>query len=654
MIQKLFGLGVLFLSLVFSTSLPAENSKSMNSNLVTKVESQAPESLKWSVVFLNKILYSCNEWYLSNNQLKKPIQGVLNYAENDPLDTVVTKLHRMLIEGSSMYLIDRYPQDVRNVSDVQGYVSEADIQKEIESIKKELFDSLNNANLQVPAKILNSELQKAQVVPDGDPMLLLAKKNTLPEEFKSNLDRQLAAIQFPPSATGAATDSIIRSIFVNYRNTFNDSVLNRWRDKTTFGYRSKKINQITTDRIINYQAQIAQQNMKLLSTYNEKVVGLVNDSLRLALRFLARHADADSALVRLANLTDSKTEIWTANRDMRPIRMFLKNAQNDSISVLLLNNKKGELKLIIDDNIKLTRFTESKGRSVSFQTKALDPSLQKVNLKQVIYPPWTLNGNGSLGFTQTALSNWSKGGESTLSMLLISKYIANYSKNKVKWENSAEVRYGVSQTPSRGLEKNEDKIELQSRFGISAFKKWYYSGESNFKTQLANGYAFPNKLTPISAFMAPGFLTVSLGLDYKPSRDFSLFLSPLTSKTTYVQDTVLIAPSRYGLLPGTKKLVEPGIIVKANWHYQLSENIGYDTKGEFFNNYKYPFQKVAVEWEQVLLMQINRFITTRIMTSLIYDYNTKFPILNDQGVVIGKKPKLQAKELFTIGLTYKF
>jgi hypothetical protein len=63
---------------------------------------------------------------------------------------------------------------------------------------------------------------------------------------------------------------------------------------------------------------------------------------------------------------------------------------------------------------------------------------------------------------------------------------------------------------------------------------------------------------------------------------------------------------------------------------------------------------VAVEWEQVLLMQINRFITTRIMTSLIYDYNTKFPILNDQGVVIGKKPKLQAKELFTIGLTYKF
>ena len=654
MLQKLFGIGVFFFALVVSTSLLGSNSKSINSNLVTKNETQASDSLKWSVDFLNKILYSCNEWYLSNNQLKKPVQGVLNYAENDPLDTVVIKLRKLLIEGSAMYLIDRYPQDVHNTNDVQGYITETEIQKQIESLKKELFDSLNNENIQVPAKILNTELQKAKVVPEGDPVLLLAKKNSLPEEFKSNLDRQLAAIQFPPSATGAVTDSIIRSVFINYRAAFNDSVLNRWRDKTTFAYRSKKINQITADRVKTYQGQIAQQNMALLSAYNEKVVGLVNDSLRFALRFLAHHADGDSALIRLSNLTDTKTEMWTANREMKPIRMFLKNAQNDSISVLLLNNKKGELKLIIDDGVKLTRFTESKGRSVSFQPKALDPSLQKVNLKQVVYPPWTLIGNGSLGFTQTTLSNWSKGGESALSMLLISKYIANYSKNKIKWENSAEIRYGVSQTPSRGLEKNEDKIEFQSRFGISAFKQWYYSGESNFKTQMANGYAFPNKITPISAFMAPGFLTVSLGLDYKPNKDFSLFLSPLTSKTTFVRDTVLIAPSKYGLLPGTKKLVEPGIIVKANWHYQLAENIGYDTKGEFFNNYKYPFQKVAVEWEQVLLMQINRFITTRIMTSLIYDYNTKFPILDDKGAVIGKKPKLQAKELFTIGLTYKF
>ena len=247
-----------------------------------------------------------------------------------------------------------------------------------------------------------------------------------------------------------------------------------------------------------------------------------------------------------------------------------------------------------------------------------------------------------------------RSGESALAALIISKYQANYSKPKVKWENSAEFRYGISKSKSRGLEKNDDKLEIQSRLGLSAFKKWFYSAESNFRTQIANGYTFPDKVNPISAFMAPGFLTFSLGLDYKPNKDFSLFLSPFTSKTTYIRDTVLIKPASYGLSPGTKRLWEPGFIVKANWHRKITENITYDTKGELFNNYSYPFKKIAAEWEQVLLMEVNRFINVRIMTQMIYDYNTKFPIFDGAGNVIDKKPKLQFEELFTIGFAYKF
>jgi hypothetical protein len=320
----------------------------------------------------------------------------------------------------------------------------------------------------------------------------------------------------------------------------------------------------------------------------------------------------------------------------------------------LVNNGKGRLKLVIDDGVKLTRFSESQNRTITFQTKALDRMLQKVNLKKVVYPPWTLFGNGSAGFTQTSLSNWAPGGESSLALLVMAKYNANYSKDKVKWENNGELRYGISQSKTRGLEKNDDKIEFQSRFGYSAFKKWYYTVETDFRTQMARGYTYPDRVKPISAFMAPGYLTMSIGLDYKPNKNFSLFLSPFTSKTTYVTDTVLVVPSTYGLEPGKKSLWEPGIIVKTNWHRNLAENITYDTKGEFFNNYRYPFQKFAFQWEQILLMQVNRFINARIMTDLNYDYNTKFPILDSSGTEIGRKPKWQFKELFTIGLACKF
>jgi len=653
MFRKVFLLSF-FLIIAAAFTLRAENS---NKGFVREEffpVKQNNDSLKWSVNFLNKLLYSCNEWYLTDNQLKKPIQGVLNYAENDPLDTVILNLKSLLKDGKVVYLMDRHPQDIRNLREVPGYIPDSEVDRSIETIRKDLFDSLNNTNIAVPMMIMESELSKAPYVPDGEMNILLAKQKELPRDFITNLNNRIAAIRFPANMTGSAMDSTLNQVFIAYRKNFNDSVMNRWRDKITFSYKTKSIAQKTDSRIKEYKKSVANQNLVRLNAFNQKTVTIVNDSLRLALQYLITHAEADSTLIRLTNLTDSKAELWTANREVKPMRIYLKNAQNDSLSVILINNKKGELKLVIDDGVKLTRYAETQNRSITFETKAPDKKLLHVNLKQVIYPPWTLKGNGSVGFTQTSLSNWAKGGESALAALIISKYTANYSKPKVKWENSAEFRYGVSKSKSRGLEKNDDKIELQSRFGLSAFKKWYYSAESNFRTQIANGYVFPDKVNPISAFMAPGFLTFSLGLDYKPNKDFSLFLSPLTSKTTYIRDTVLIKPSKFGLLPGTKKLWEPGLIIKANWHRKLAENINYDTKGEFFNNYMYPFHKMAFEWEQVLLMEVNRFINVRIMTQMIYDYNTKFPIYDGAGNVTGQKPKLQFEELFTIGFAYKF
>ena len=654
MIRKVVLVFILFSAVLCSANLSAVNFKSIITEKAYLPGVQNTDSLKWSVDFLNKLLYSCNEWYLTDNQLKKPIQGVLDYAENDPLDTAIINLKSLLNGGKISYMINRSPQDIRNRQQVPGYITDVELERGVESLKKDLFDSLNNSNIVVPMMVMESGLAKAPYVPNGEPNILLGRPKELPDEFVTNLNTRIAALRFPANMTGSAMDSTLNQLFITYRKAYNDSVNNRWRDKLTFSYRTKLISEKTDLRVNGYRKMVAEKNLTLLNSYNDKTVGIVNDSLRLALHYLITHAEGDSTLIRLTNLTDSKSELWTANRQMKPIRMFLKNAQNDSLSVILFNNRKGELKLVIDDGVKLTRFSESQNKSITFETKTPDKKLQKVNLKQVIYPPWTLKGNGSVGFTQTSLTNWAKGGESALSSLIISKYTANYSKPKVKWENSAEFRYGISKSKSRGLEKNDDKIEIQSRLGLSAFKKWYYSAESNFRTQIANGYTYPDKVKPISAFMAPGFLTFSLGLDYKPNKDFSLFLSPITSKTTFIRDTTLIKPATFGLSPGTKRLWEPGFIAKANWHRKIAENITYDTKGELFNNYSYPFQKIAFEWEQVLLMEVNRFINIRVMTQMIYDYNTKFPIYDGAGIEIGKKPKLQFEELFTIGFAYKF
>jgi hypothetical protein len=617
-------------------------------------QNQMTDSLKWSIDYLNKLLYS-GEWYLTNPLFKKPIKGVLNHAENDPLDSALVYIRKLINDSNVIYMIDRRPQDIHNRSEINGYISEEDIERGVDSIRKSFVDSLDISNIVVPDDFLEAELLKAPRVPDGNlDQLFGNKQNDLPSEFVTNLNKRISSVQLSGSLQISAMDSLRNQLFLSYRAAYNDSIQKCRRERIIFLYRSKYITEQTDRRIKAYKSQVEARNNVLLTVYNNKSIGRVNDSLKIALHYLVSHAGSDSLLISLSNLKDEKTDFWTANHPMKSIRMFLKNMQNDSLSVILQNNGKGKLKLVIDDIVKLTRFSESQSRTVTFGTTPSDTGLKKVKLNKIVYPSWTFFGNGSVGFTQTSLSSWSKGGESSLSLLFISKYCANYSKDKVKWENSAEFRYGVSQTKTRGFEKNDDKIELQSRFGYSAFKKWYYSAETNFRTQVARGYKFPDNQNPISAFMAPGYLTFSVGLDYKPNKNFSLFLAPITSKTTYVTDTVLINPSKYGLEQGKKKLWEPGIIIKANWHLNLSENISYDTKGEFFNNYTYTLRKFAFEWEQVFIMRVNRFVNARVMTQLVYDYNTKFPILDANNVEIGRKPKWQFKELFTIGLSYKF
>jgi hypothetical protein len=613
------------------------------------------DSLDWSVSLMKKVFNGSGEWFLTNDSFQKSIKGVIDYAENEPIDTIVVGMGQVLGNDSIRLIFDRKAENIQNKKSIPGYLSADEIDRQLENRRKTVSDSVRKTLIQVPDSFLASGMSKAPVIPNGNPQqLLVSPDRTLPAAFRNRFNKGWENIKLPPNATAAEIDTLKTKLFNWTRQSYNDSVLFSRRDSLVLLYRENFIGRLSTQAYLNKKNYLVTKNRELLNAFNESDVRKMNDSIRLALTYLTGLAASDSSLLTISNVKGGQAKIWTANHPMTPMRIFLKNEQNDSLSVILYNNGKGGLKMVIDDGVKFMRFTATQNKEITFKTKKPDSNLHKVNLRTIDPLPWRLLGTGTIGFTQTALSNWAKGGESSLSMLLVGRYIANYSKKNIKWENSAEFRLGTFTSKSRGIEKNEDDLELQSRLGYSAFKKWYYSGESNFRTQVARGYAYPDKVNPISAFMAPGYLTFSVGMDYKPNKDFSLFLSPFTSKTTFVRDTVLINPAHFGLEPGKTRLWEPGIIVKVNWHYKIKDDMLYDTRAEVFNNYRFPFQKFSVNWEQTLVMQLTQHINARFNTQVVYDYNVKFPITDEQGNVIEQKAKWQFKELFTLGFNYKF
>ncbi len=274
---------------------------------------------------------------------------------------------------------------------------------------------------------------------------------------------------------------------------------------------------------------------------------------------------------------------------------------------------------------------------------------------------WKKGGFISISFTQVSLSNWAAGGEDAYSGVALFNLFANYAKDKVSWENYIDLGYGLVKTGEADARKNEDKIDLGTKYGYKAFGNFFYSALLNFKSQFAPGYNYPNDSTVISRFMAPAYLTVAVGLDYKPSEFFSAFISPATGKFTFVTDQDLADAGAYGVDSGKTIRFEFGAYFRAKFQKDLAPGFNLSTTLALFDNYTDKNasnrDNVDVNWETLLALKAGKFITTSLYTSLIYDDDIDIPTyetINGVKTVTGRGPKTQFKEVFGLGVSYKF
>ncbi|MBL7969752.1 MAG: DUF3078 domain-containing protein [Prolixibacteraceae bacterium] len=272
---------------------------------------------------------------------------------------------------------------------------------------------------------------------------------------------------------------------------------------------------------------------------------------------------------------------------------------------------------------------------------------------------WKKAGDFSVSFSQVSFSNWAAGGKNSVSGVALFNYSANYAKGRMSWDNSLNMGYGLLKEQSRDLIKSEDKLELSSKVGYKMTEsgKWFFTGLTNFRTQFADGFNYTNKDNPvrISSLLAPAYLTFAAGFDYKPTDKFSLFISPLGSKFTFVADDDLSAVGAFGVDPGKKFRAEMGGTLKSELKFAVAKNVDAVTNLNLFSNYLKNPQNIDVNWDFRLNMKVNKFLSANFITNLIYDDDILVPIdQNDDGVVDGKGRRVQLKQLFGAGLSFKF
>ncbi len=277
---------------------------------------------------------------------------------------------------------------------------------------------------------------------------------------------------------------------------------------------------------------------------------------------------------------------------------------------------------------------------------------------------WTSGGTFQLNMSQVSLTNWSAGGFSSVSGIAQFNGFANRKKGRHAWDNSVALAYGLLAQDKQDAVKTDDRIELNTKYGYELNKAWYMATLAQFKTQFTEGKDAASG-AKISDLMAPGYLIVGLGADYKPSANFSAFLSPATAKFTFVGDQNLADAGAFGVDPatydaqgakltsGANSLFEFGGYVKMMYTRDLATNINFLTRADFFSNYLRDPQNVDVNWETLFTFKVNSWFAATLSTMLIYDHDTQIMKTweNTDLLYVGKGT--QFKETIGLGVILK-
>jgi hypothetical protein len=287
-----------------------------------------------------------------------------------------------------------------------------------------------------------------------------------------------------------------------------------------------------------------------------------------------------------------------------------------------------------------------------------EATLKKQSIDTI--PGWKTGGVAGINLAQTALVNWAAGGEKSFAINGILSIFANYNKDNTTWDNSLDIGYGLlNQGDSEELKKTDDKIDLLSKYGRKAYKKLYYAGLFNFKSQMTAGYNYKADGTKdrISDAFSPAYFITAIGMDYKPTNYLSIFAAPITGKMTFVLDEALSQAGAFGVDPGKKSLGEFGgyvriIFSKNDFENELFKNISLTSKLDLFSNYLENPDNVVVNWENLISLKINKFLNVNFNTHLIYD--DKILIAKEVDGVEEVAPRIQFKEIFGVGISFKF
>ena len=251
---------------------------------------------------------------------------------------------------------------------------------------------------------------------------------------------------------------------------------------------------------------------------------------------------------------------------------------------------------------------------------------------------WTPRGIIGLNLSQIAFSNWTQGGENSLSFTFFSHLGLDYIGMPWKWTNSLKLTYGRSKVGSEGYRTNDNEIYYESVLIRRIGWKVNPYIDATFRTAITKGFDYgSDPALQIADFFDPAYFTQGIGFAYDENGAFKQRIGIAFKQTIADKFASLYSDDPETMNEVEKFKFESGLESVSEVNYEFLENMSYYGYLRLFTRFN-KLDKWDVRWDNIITAKVNDYVNVNFNFLLIYE--------KDQSL------KRQIKEALQLGFTY--
>jgi hypothetical protein len=249
--------------------------------------------------------------------------------------------------------------------------------------------------------------------------------------------------------------------------------------------------------------------------------------------------------------------------------------------------------------------------------------------------PWNLELRGQLNGAQASYRNWEQGGVNTLAINAGTNFNARYRKESFGYNLNIALEYGQAKIDD-DYRKTEDEISVRNTFRwFFEDDRWSMVSNFNFLSQFDEGEDNAGEVV-VSKFLAPAYITETLGISFQPLEYFSAEFGA-SARQTIVQDTDLSL--RYGLDADENFRNELGFSFLFQFDKEIWENLRYVSSLETFTNANQHVDRSDFSFNNEIIGKVNDILNANLRFTMLYRDDVS--------------DKIQIRQTLSLGLSFR-